>query len=193
MTADVRRQVRNVAGWVLVGIVVFLGWPAQLGGNLSLVVVSGHSMDGTYRTGDLLLAWPDTDYQVGEIVVYQVPKGEPGAGFRVVHRIIKKENGHFTTQGDNRETSDMWYPTAHDVVGQPILRIQAGGLALKWLLSPIALALVVGVCVYWAVVSKDDAAEGDEDEQGDGDDSEFEANAGTGTEDARELETIAPR
>jgi signal peptidase I len=188
VTANVRRQVRNVAGWVLVGIVIFLGWPAQLGGNLSLVVVSGHSMDGTYRTGDLLLAWPDTDYHVGEIVVYQIPKGEPGAGFRVVHRVINKENGHFTTQGDNRDTSDMWQPTVHDVVGHPFFRIRAGGLALKWLLSPIALALVVGVCVYWAVVSKDDEEEG-EAPDGNADDGD----TGSRDEDASELETAASR
>ena len=192
MTADVRRQVRNVASWLLVGIVVFLAWPSQLGGNLSLVVVSGHSMDGTYRTGDLLLAWPDPDYHVGEIVVYQIPKGEPGAGFRVVHRIIKKENGHFTTQGDNRDTSDMWHPTVHDVVGHPFLRIRAGGLALKWLLSPIALALVVGVCVYWVVVSKDDEDK-DDDDKDENDEDEAWDHAGSGDEDARELATAAPR
>jgi signal peptidase I len=191
VTADVRRRVRNVAGWLLVGIVVFLGWPAQLGGNLSLVVVSGHSMDGTYRTGDLLLAWPDTDYHVGEIVVYQIPKGEPGAGFRVVHRVIEKDSGHFTTQGDNRDTSDMWHPTAHDVVGHPFFRIRAGGLALKWLLSPIALALVVGVCVYWAVVSKDDDDEEDDvhDEDGDAEDGD----SGSHDEDALELAATGPR
>lgn len=190
MTAGVTRQVRSIASWVLVAIVVFLAWPAQLGGNLSLVVVSGHSMDGTYRTGDLLLAWPETDYAVGEIVVYQVPKGEPGAGFRVVHRVIKKENGQFTTQGDNRDTSDMWLPTAHDVVGHPFFRIRAGGLALKWLLSPIALALVVGVCVYWAVVSKDDKAQDDDaDEDAEADDADVDAV----DEDARDPEPVLPR
>jgi signal peptidase I, archaeal type len=190
--ANVGRRVRSAAGWVLVAVVVFLAWPAQLGGHLSLVVVSGHSMDGTYRSGDLLFAWPHTDYDVGEIVIYKIPKGEPASGLRVVHRVIEKQNGHFTTQGDNRTSADFWRPTVHDVVGHPFLRIRAGGLALKWLLSPIALALVVGVCVYWVVVSKDDEDK-DDDDKDENDEDEAWDHAGSGDEDARELATAAPR
>src|SRR5471032_1111728 len=119
MIASVPRRVFSAAGWVLVAVLVFLAWPAQLGGHLSMVVVSGHSMDGTYRSGDLLLAWPHADYSVGEIVIYKIPKGEPASGLRVVHRIIAKKSGHFTTQGDNRTSSDFWRPTVHDVVGHP--------------------------------------------------------------------------
>jgi signal peptidase I len=197
VTAEVRRRVRSVLGWLLVAIVIYLAWPAQLGGNLSLVVVSGHSMDGTYRSGDLLMAWPHADYNTGEIVIYKIPKGEPASGLRVVHRVIEKKAGHFTTQGDNRTSPDFWRPTVHDVVGHPFLRIRAGGLALKWLLSPIALALVVGVCVYWVVVSKDDEDKDDDDKDDDdkdeNDEDEAWDHAGSGDEDARELATAAPR
>jgi signal peptidase len=187
VTASVRRQVRGVLGWLLVAIVIYLAWPAQLGGNLSLVVVSGHSMDGTYRTGDLLLAWPATDYAVGHVIVYKIPKGEPASGLRVVHRVIEKKAGHFTTQGDNRTSPDFWRPTTHDIVGQPFFRVRAGGLALKWLLSPIALALVCGVCVYWAVVGTEDKGEQDDDaENADADNGDDEAD-----ETERQLEAVA--
>ena len=172
MIPGIWRRIRGAAGWALVAVVVFLAWPAQLGGHLSLVVVSGHSMDGTYRSGDLLLAWPHADYDIGEIIVYKIPKGEPASGLRVVHRVIEKKDGHFTSQGDNRTTPDFWRPTVNDVVGHPFLRIRAGGLALKWLLSPIALALVCGVCVYWAVVGKDDEQADDAEDTDEGDESE---------------------
>jgi signal peptidase len=144
---------------LLVAGVVFLAWPAQLGGHLSLIVVSGHSMDGTYRSNDLLLVWPHSDYDVGEIVVYQVPKGEPASGLRVVHRIVEKKDGHFSTQGDNRPAIDIWRPGVTDVVGRPVLRLPAGGLVLRWLLSPIALALLCAVCVYLAIVNRDSEAD----------------------------------
>jgi signal peptidase len=201
MIAKAGRRVGSAAGWVLVAALVYLAWPAQLGGHLSLVVVSGHSMDGTYRTGDLLMAWQDADYNIGEIVVYKIPKGEPASGLRVVHRIIEKKDGHFTTQGDNRTTPDFWRPTVKDVVGHPFFRIRAGGLALKWLLSPIALALVCGVCVYWAVVGKDEQADeaDDADEDGDAEDAEDaeSADSDAGNEavhgDAREPEPVLPR
>jgi signal peptidase I len=200
--ASVARRVLSVAGWVLVAALVYLAWPAQLGGHLSLVVVSGHSMDGTYRSGDLLMAWPHADYNTGEIIVYKIPKGEPASGLRVVHRVIDKQDGHFTSQGDNRTTPDFWRPTVNDVVGQPFFRIRAGGLALKWLLSPIALALVCGVCVYWAVVGKDEQADEaeDSDEDGDTEDTKFgdseadnDADNEAVDEDAREPEPVLPR
>jgi signal peptidase len=191
MIGNAGRRVGNAAGWVLVAALVYLAWPAQLGGHLSLVVVSGHSMDGTYRSGDLLLAWPHDDYNVGEIIVYKIPKGEPASGLRVVHRVIEKKAGHFTSQGDNRTTPDSWRPTMHDVVGHPFFRVRAGGLALKWLLSPLALAVLCGVCVFWFVIGDDDEAEHDE-ESSDGEGS-AEGAAAVVDEDAREPEPVLPR
>ena len=127
MAAGLARRVLSLAGWAMVAVLVYLAWPAQLGGHLSLVVVSGHSMDGTYRTGDLLLAWPERDYALGDVIVYKIPKGEPASGLRVVHRVIDKQDGHFTTQGDNRDSPDFWRPTTHDVVGQPFFRVGPAG------------------------------------------------------------------
>jgi signal peptidase len=195
MIASGARRIRGAAGWVLVAVVVFLAWPAQLGGHLSLVVVSGHSMDGTYRTGDLLFAWPETHNDVGDIIVYKIPKGEPASGLRVVHRIIEEKNGRFIVQGDNNDSPDFWQPTATDVVGQPFFRLRAGGLALKWLLSPIALALLCGVCVYWVVVGKDEEAEdAGEDADAEGTESaDGDAEHDAADEDAREPEPVRPR
>jgi signal peptidase len=147
--------VRSLAGWLLVVGVLLLAWPMQFGGNLSLVVVSGHSMDGTYRTGDLLLTWPQDDYEVGDVIVYRVPDGGPGSGLRVVHRIVTADDGRFVTQGDNRDTPDIWTVTAEDIDGTPTARVPAGGLVLRWLFSPVALALVAAVCIYLLVVGKD--------------------------------------
>jgi hypothetical protein len=95
-------------------------------------------------------------------------------------------------------TPDFWRPTVNDVVGHPFFRIRAGGLALKWLLSPIALALVCGVCVYWAVVGKDDQADEAEDSDEDGDAEDTESGDSDGDneavdEDAREPEPILTR
>lgn len=195
MIATIARRVGNVAGWVLVAALVYLAWPAQLGGHLSLVVVSGHSMDGTYRTGDLLMAWPHADYNTGEIIVYKIPKGEPASGLRVVHRVIEKKAGHFTTQGDNRTTPDFWRPTVNDVVGHPFFRVRAGGLALKWLLSPLALAVLCGVCVFWFVIGDDDEAEDEAEnvEESTDDEESADGDAPAADEDALEAEPALHR
>ncbi len=145
------RRAASIAGWVLVIAFVVLAWPVQLGGRTGLVVVSGHSMDGTYRTGDLLVTWRHPTYEVGDVAVYRIPGTGAGHGLRVVHRIIGRADGGFLMQGDNRTTPDQWHPTASDVVGRPLLRLPAGGLVLHWLFNPLALALVCGVCVYLVV------------------------------------------
>ena len=153
-------------------------------------------MDGTYRSSDLLLVWPHSDYKTGDIVVYEIPKGEAafGPARRAPHHETS-EQGHFTTQGDNRPSSDIWRPTVQDVVGKPFLRLPAGGLVLKWLLSPIALALLCAVCVYFAVAGKDAKAEEGSVEEG----AVGEGDAGpagetdAADEDAHEPDTVAPR
>jgi signal peptidase len=148
-------RARTVGAWALVVLLVVLAWPVQLGGRFGLVVVSGHSMDGTYRTGDLLMTWRHSTYDVGDVAVYRIPAAGPAHGMRVVHRIVGRDGDAFVMQGDNRTTQDVWHPRPHDVVGQPFLRLPAGGLVLRWLLNPLALALLCGVCVFLLVARPD--------------------------------------
>jgi signal peptidase I len=144
-------RARWAAGWLLVVAVVVLAWPVQLGGRFGLVVVSGHSMDGTYRTGDLLMTWRHSAYDVGDIAVYRIPDAGPAHGLRVVHRIVGHTDGGFLMRGDNRTSNDIWHPSRHDVVGSPVLRLPGGGLALRWLFNPLALAMLCAGCVFLLV------------------------------------------
>jgi signal peptidase len=151
-----RRRVASVGGWLVVLAVVAVLWPVQLHGHLGLTLVSGHSMDGTYRTGDLLLTWRQPTYDVRDIVVYRVPGNGLGHGMHVVHRIVGHADGGYLMQGDNKTTPDQWLPTDGDVVGRPFARIAGGGVALRWLLNPLALALLCGICVFLLIASPDD-------------------------------------
>jgi signal peptidase len=146
------RRIRGVLVWLLILDVVLLAWPVPLGGNLGLVIVSGHSMDGTYRTGDLLLTWPGRAYDRGDVVVYRVPGNGPGAGLRVVHRVVggNADRG-FVTRGDNQAHPDVWRPKARDIDGAPFLRIPGAGTALQLFLSPMVLAMICAVCVFLAI------------------------------------------
>jgi signal peptidase I len=152
------RRVASLAGWAVVAAVVVLAWPVQLGGRLGLVVVAGHSMDGTYRTGDLLTTWRHSTYDVGDVAVYRIADAGPGHGMRVVHRIIGRAGTGFVMQGDNRNAPDSWHPVAGDMVGRPFGRIPGGGLLLRYLFNPLALAFVCGACVFLIVVKPDDEA-----------------------------------
>ena len=140
---------RRVARWLGVAAVIVLAaflWPERFGGHTSFTVVSGHSMEPTYHNGDLLFI-RSARPSVGDVIVYRIPKGLPGAGHHVVHRVrALSANGQYSTKGDNRSTPDDAAPTNADIVGTPIFNLgplPTRALALLARLSPALLALIV--------------------------------------------------
>ena len=92
-------------------------------------------------------------YHVGEVVAYRVPKGEIGAGFVVIHRIIGG-NGRtgWKLQGDNRTAPDLWYPTDHDVIGSKTLRIPDAWFVIRLLHMPLLLGLFAAFAAFFVIV-----------------------------------------
>lgn len=128
-------------------VLAVLAWPHQAGGRFGTTVVVGHSMDGTYRTGDLLVTRSEPDYERGDVVVYTVSY-EKVEG-TVVHRIIDEQDGTFVTRGDNNPYPDPWPVNTSDVRGQVVLRIPALGWAVLLVRTPLALMLLTGVMVTY--------------------------------------------
>ena len=153
-----------IAGMLIVGLAVAV-WPQQYGGVTTVTVVSGQSMEPTYHSGDLLLTRRHT-YQVGEVVVYEVPADQPGAGHRVVHRLIGGDGRTgWRTQGDNNSTPDIWTPRDSDVIGCVFLHVPKVGLLIMQLRNPLTWAvvgaLVVGRILWPTVEDGDDAVSAD--------------------------------
>ena len=142
--------IRNLLTAVLTVACLSLVWPQSLGGPVAFVGVDGHSMDGTYVDGDLIVARRQPSYEIGDIVTYRVPKGEFGAGAHVIHRIVggDGESG-FVTQGDNRAQVDPWLPRASDVIGKSWVRIPQGAGLFLQLAKPLNLgALCAALTVF---------------------------------------------
>jgi len=118
--------------------------PDSLGGPATYVMVDGQSMEPGLRGGDLAVVRQQHSYAIGEIVAFRVPKGEPGEGAMVVHRIVGEAPEGFVTQGDNREAPDSWRPTADDIVGRVWFSVPGGGHFVYLLRQPLALGAVVG-------------------------------------------------
>jgi signal peptidase I len=112
---------KRAAMWLPVLALIILGWPVQLGGTTGYTIVAGHSMQPTYHAGDLLITRRKAHYRPGEIVVYRVPKGQPGTGYQVVHRLIGGSGAPgapgWTTKGDNNPSADIWNPHDSDIRG----------------------------------------------------------------------------
>lgn len=142
-----RRVGGFLAGLAVVAAVVLI-WPARLGGASVLVVVQGRSMEPTHRSGDLVVARTTDDVATGDVVVYRIPDGQPGAGQLVMHRLMSiRPDGRLVLQGDNRRLPDDVVLGREDVVARAVLGLGPWPirvLGLSPYLSALGLALVVG-------------------------------------------------
>jgi signal peptidase I len=110
------------------------------------VIVSGESMEPALEAGDLVVTVRRRGYDVGDVIAYRIPDGEPGAGVLVIHRIVGGSAGAgYITQGDNREGRDPWRPRPHDVVGTEAVSVPRVGLGLAHVRTPLGLAALAGV------------------------------------------------
>ena len=106
-------------------------WPVPLGGQTTMIVVQGHSMEPTYQNGDLIVTRRQSHYEPGDIVVFKVEQPGSSRLALVVHRLLGIDgNGHITTQGDNRERPDGFTLGTDDIVGSAGLRVPHGGTIL---------------------------------------------------------------
>lgn len=129
----------------LLGMAVFWAWPAQFGGAMSYVIVSGDSMHPTYESGDIVIARPG-DYEVGDAVVYRVPEGEPGAGSRIVHRITGGDGRTgWELTGDNNSGPDQWHPTDGDIQGEVRWHLPGAGRIFLGLANPFLFSALIVV------------------------------------------------
>ena len=120
-------------------------WPRSLGGAASYVIVSGRSMEPTLRDGDLSLLRERKSYTAGDVVAFRVPKGEPGEGAVVIHRIVGEAQGAFVVQGDNKASPDPWEPGPQEILGRAWLVASGGGRVLSFFRQPVILGSMAGV------------------------------------------------
>lgn len=155
-SADPRvRRARTIVASILTTLIVVgigvLAWPATLGGKATWVTVSGTSMEPNYATGDLVLAWNDGKWELGDVVLYGLQSQTEGL---IVHRLVSgsAEAGWYA-QGDNKPRIDPWLIPDDAIGGREILHIPNAGTALAWVRTPQVLAILCGLLVFWAVLT----------------------------------------
>lgn len=161
-------RLRSAAGWVLTGalvaVLVWFGWPTTLGGCTTLTIVSGHSMEPTYYTGDLVVSRCGVP-EVGDVVVYTPEGVEQG---RVIHRVVGGDAADgWAIRGDNNDFYDPWRPTQDDILGIATLHVPGLGRVASILLDPWAwasLLVIAGGVLLWPSARTEDAESPDEAE-----------------------------
>jgi len=127
--------------------------PQAIGGPAAYVLVSGESMEPTLEPGALVVAMHQDEYQVGDVVAYRIPAGDPAAGLLVIHRIVggSAESG-FVMRGDNAAGSDLWRPTPVDILGRSQAVIPGAMPALLFARSPIVAASAAAALAVYLVL-----------------------------------------
>nr|WP_281728269.1 signal peptidase I [Cellulomonas denverensis] len=133
----------------VVAVLVWFGWPTTLGGCTTLTIVSGHSMEPTYYTGDLVVSRCGRP-EVGDVVVYTPPGVDQG---RVIHRVVGGDaRDGWAIRGDNNDFYDPWRPHQEDVLGIAVLHVPGLGRVAAILLDPWAwaslLVIAAGVLLW---------------------------------------------
>ena len=154
--------------WILGSLTIgWLLWPSSLGGCTTLTIVSGHSMEPTYYTGDLVVSRCGA-VDVGDVIVYNPPDV---GGARVIHRIIDGDASGWIVQGDNNDFLDPWKPTEENILGSAVLHLPQVGKFAAILLSPltwISLMVVALAVVVWPGRKPEETAEPEDGEPDEG-------------------------
>lgn len=144
-------RILSISFTVVVVVFTIYLWPAVLGGGSRIITVSGHSMEPTYDSNDIVVTRDAGNTRIGDVVVFEVPEG-PAEGMLVIHRVLEVDDeGFFITQGDNRDTPDQWPLTEDDIVGKPLAHIPRGGMFLDLLRNIWVIAGLVGLVVLFVL------------------------------------------
>ncbi|MGB3186743.1 MAG: signal peptidase I [Ornithinimicrobium sp.] len=128
--------------------------PQPFGGPLSLIWVSGTSMEPTLSTGDLAVLYRAEEYQVGDIVAFEIPEGGT-----VIHRVIEVGPDGHRFQGDNRDFHDPWVLDGSEILGREIFSVPHAARAMTTVGRPEVMAsLAAGLVVFWRLRRNDTKA-----------------------------------
>lgn len=166
------QRVRATLSWVAFVVLVVALWPVGLGGCTSFTVVSGHSMEPTYLTGDVVLARCG-EPQVGDVVIYRPRELD---GQRIIHRVVGGGPEGWVLQGDNNDLADPFTPTTDEVVGIAQVHLPRIGLVVSWADEPLVWLSVLAIAV--ALLLWPSARDDDEPQDGSDDDAPADVDAG---------------
>lgn len=123
----------------------------------SAVVLSG-SMEPELSKGDLIIVKEDTEYSIGDVVVFQ------DGDILVVHRIIAVEEETVTTQGDANNTPDAPVNRTQ-IKGKVTDGIPHVGTFVNLLKTPFGTILVIAAAVLLIEIPRRREQQKDDEER----------------------------
>lgn len=151
MASYQRRWLNLIVASISLTLTIELWWlfaPAQFGGQTTYLIINGNSMSPMLHSGDLVLVRADSVYEIGDVVAYQHP--DVGA---IIHRIVTRDGDTFILQGDHNAWLDSYQPTPQDVLGKLWWHLPNVGTWIKYLRSPLMIAIGVALLGFLFMTS----------------------------------------
>ena len=126
----------------------FFFLPTQFYGDTTYVLLNGPSMDPIIKSGSLVIAKSQPNYQNGDVIAFI-----NGGGTQVVHRIVAITDEGYITQGDNNSFLDGDVLIEKDIKGKALVVIPYLGLIIQSLKTPIGIA-VIGIVVFLTMLPR---------------------------------------
>lgn len=153
---------RQLLGLLTVVFLLAAWWlllrPTILGGDTTLVTVSGTSMQPRMYTGDLAIVRDTDDYVVGEVIAYRPSQGDDSSV--VIHRIVGGDaDAGFIMRGDNNDFEDPWRPRPDQIAGELWWHVPNAGTVIAALRDPLLAASSCAALTVFLVISRAGRAE----------------------------------
>lgn len=151
---DMKRKLKSIGRMVLLVVISLIigirlySWNAQtLAGNQmpmpfgwGISVVLSGSMEPTLSVNDLVIVHEQSDYEVGDIVVYQ------DGNMLVIHEIISMDGDKVITKGEANNVADDPI-SASDIKGKATIHIPFIGALIRFLKTPVGFILVIAAAL----------------------------------------------
>lgn len=152
--SDTKRKLKNIGRMILLVIVSLIigirlySWNAQnLAGNQmpmpfgwGISVVLSGSMEPTLSVNDLVFVQEQSDYEVGDIVVYQ------DENTLVIHEIYSKNGDEIVTKGEANDVADEPI-SATAIKGKAMFHIPFIGALIRFLKTPLGFIMIIAAAI----------------------------------------------
>ena len=120
---------------------------ADLVSGYTCVIIASGSMEPAIATNDLLILKSTDSYKPGDVITYISAQGS-----LITHRIKEVSKSGYITQGDANNIPDDEVP-AQRILGKSIFVLSGAGIIMKWILSPINIAVLMCIVILvWLII-----------------------------------------
>jgi len=129
-----------ILGIVILGCIILIGSQRSISKKFFIGGVVSGSMTPAIKPGDLIISWPQNQYEIGDIITFKDPQNPKGT---ITHRLVAKKENLFQTKGDQNETPDSILISQNQILGKVVFKMPLVGYLIYFLNTTIGFILLI--------------------------------------------------